>query len=68
MQTQCTGCQSQRIPGVSFMVLEASSFSESMSDDPDPSEEELEDDPEDEDDSDDNLERDCLQFSLSLVI
>ena len=50
------------------MVLEASSFSESSSDDLDPSDEELEDDPEDEDGSNEDLERECLRFSLSLVI
>ncbi len=50
------------------MVLEASSLSESLSDDPDPSDEELEDDPDDEDDSDEDLERECLLSALLLLI
>jgi predicted CXXCH cytochrome family protein len=49
--------------GVSLMVLEASSFSDSSSDDTDPFDEELDDDPDDDDDSDDDLERESLLSS-----
>ncbi len=68
MRTQCTEYQSQKIPGVSMMVLKASSFSDSTSGDTDPSDEELDDDPDDDDDdSDDDLERESLLSSSSLV-
>ncbi len=63
MRTQCTEYQSQKIPGVSLMVLEASLFSDSLSDDTDPFDEELDDDPDDDDDSDDDLERESLLSS-----
>ena len=45
------------------MVLKASSFSDSLSGDTDPSDEELDDDPDDDDDSNDDLERESLLSS-----
>ena len=67
MRTQCTEYQSQKIPGVSLMVLKASSFSDSSSGDTDPSDEELDDDPDDDDDSNDDVERESPLSSILLV-